>query len=91
LLASDNVYARHNLERLYQHVLEAAAAKPVCLTVAQPLVKQTFADRVYDYFFSVYFLMILGDFFCFAVIALIIRLEKKGVVHRYGVEEDANR
>jgi hypothetical protein len=33
----------------------------------------------------------VGDFFGLGVILLIIRLEKKGVVHRLGVEEDANR
>ena len=80
-----------NLEAFYNRIVETAAAKPVYLTVTRPIIKQTFADRVYDYFFSVYFLMILGDFFGLGVILLIIRLEKKGVVHRLGVEEDANR
>ena len=88
---SDDGFALDNLDSLHTRVIEAAAAKPVFLTAARPVVRQGFADRVYDYFFSVYFLMIATDFFGLGVIALIIVLERKGIVHRRGVEEDANR
>ncbi len=84
-------FVLENLGSLHTRVVEAAAAKPVYLTVARPLVRQGFADRVYDYFFSVYFLMILTDFFGLGVIWLIVVLERKGIVHRRGAEEDANR
>ena len=84
-------FALDNLASLHTRVIEAAAAKPVFLTAARPVVRQGFADRVYDYFFSVYALMITADFFGLAVISLIIVLERRGIVHRRGVEEDANR
>ena len=48
-------------------------------------------EREYDYFFSSHFLMILTDFFGLGVIGFVVWLEKKGVIARYGVQEDASR
>ncbi len=87
----DDGFLLDSLASLHTSVIEAAAAKPVYLTAARPVVRQGFADRVYDYFFSVYALMITADFFGLAVISVIIVLERRGIVHRRGVEEDANR
>ena len=70
---------------------DAAASPPVFLTVPRPIVESRGAVREYDYFFSVYLLMIVTDFVGLGVIALLIVLEKKGYVRRYGVEEDERR
>jgi len=90
-LTSGDAYAVANLQRFYDRLTEVTAAWPVFLTVARPVVEETFRERQYDYFFSAYFLMILTDFFGLGVIALIVILERKGIVHRYGAQEDAKR
>lgn len=84
-------FTLRTLLALYRRLEGTAEAKPVYATIARPVVAERYAPRVYDYFFSVYFIMILTDFFGLAVIWLLIRLEKKGVIHRYGLEEDAHR
>ena len=91
LLPEADLYTVGTLSRLYERSAAAAAAKPVFLTVAQPIVKTTYADRQYDYFFSVYFIMIITDVFGLMVIGLITIMEKRGLVRRYGAEEDARR
>lgn len=83
--------AARYLDDLYERAVAAAAASPVFLTVDRPVVRSGYADRKYDYFFSVYFLMILTDFFGLGVIWLVIRLERRGLIQRRGVLEDANR
>ncbi len=90
-LLGGGAYARLTMEHLYKRVVATAAAAPVFLTVPRPVVEATYSERKYDYFFSVYILMILTDFLGLGVIVLIVKLEKKGVIHRRGVEEDAAR
>lgn len=79
------------LGMIYRRVEETAAARPVYLTVARPVVLSDAADREYDYFFSVQYLVIITDIIGIGVIILIVHLERRGVIRRYGAEEDLNR
>ncbi|MGF1451432.1 MAG: MFS transporter [Opitutales bacterium] len=90
-LVGENEFVLRNLRLLYERLRETSAAAPVFLTVAEPFIEETYAEREYDYFFSSYTLMILTDFFGIGVIILIVVLEKRGFIQRYGVEEDADR
>ena len=76
---------------VYRRVEETAAARPVFLTIARPVVLTDAADREYDYFFSVQYLVIITDVIGIAVIVLIVYLERRGIIRRYGAEEDLNR
>lgn len=74
-----------------RRVAAIAAARPVFLTSARPIVDAGPADRRYDYFFSMQYFMIATDVLALGVILLIVRLEKRGVIVRAGALEDANR
>jgi hypothetical protein len=91
LIPDADPYTLGTVARLYERAAAAAATKPVFLTVAQPVVITTYAERKYDYFFSVYSIMIFADIFGLCVIGLVKLLESRGVVRRYGAEEDARR
>jgi MFS family permease len=66
-------------------------AKPFYVTVPEHTPSSNFADREYEYFFSSQSLMIATDVIGFGIIYFLILMEKRGVVHRVGVEEDENR
>jgi hypothetical protein len=76
---------------LARRIIEIAAARPLFLTAAQPVVTAGPADRQYDYFFSMQYFMIGTDVLAILVILLILHLEKRGVIVRAGALEDANR
>ncbi len=87
--ASDTMI--RSLELTYSRIEDTLSSRPVFLTVARPVVVAEPADRQYDYFFSVQIFMIVTDFFGIGVVFLILYLEKRGKIHRRGVEEDENR
>lgn len=72
-------------------VSEALAARPVYVTVPSHGIASGFADRTYEYFFSSQILQIATDFVGIAILILIIRLERKGLLRRRGAEEDLQR
>ncbi len=75
----------------YLRATATLASVPYNVTVPEHTTHAQHKERVYEYFFSSRTLMILTDFIGFAIIALIVRLERKGKIHKYGVEEDQNR
>lgn len=72
-------------------IVQTAASPPTFLTIVRPVVKAGPADRQYDYFFSMQVFMIGTDCIAFLVLALIVRLERRGVILRMGALEDAAR
>ena len=79
------------LEHLTQRATETAAARPVFLTVARPVVLTKPTDREYDYFFSMQYFMIFTDVIGLLILSLIVHLEKTGRIVRLGALEDAKR
>jgi hypothetical protein len=80
-----------SLEKIIQRVEDSAHARPIFLTTVRPVVRSDAADREYDYFFSMQYFMIATDIVGIAIIFLILRLEKRGVIRRKGAEEDEHR
>ncbi len=80
-----------SLESLVRRATETAAAPPLFLTVARPVVSAQPVDREYDYFFSMQYFMILTDVMGILIIIFIVSLEKRGRIVRLGALEDANR
>ena len=79
------------LENLSQRAAETAAARPVFLTVARPVVLTQPTDREYDYFFSMQYFMIFTDVLGLLIVFLIVHLEKTGRIVRLGALEDTKR
>ena len=79
------------LETIARRATETAAAGPVFLTAARPVVLAQPADREYDYFFSMQYFMICTDILGIGLVGFIVYLEKRGVVSRLGAREDENR
>jgi len=75
----------------FRKMAETLAAQPVYVTVPQYEVKADFSEREYEYFFSSQLLQIGTDVVGIGILLLIIFLEKRGRLHRYGAEEDETR
>jgi len=91
LLPDSEPTDREMIASIIHRINEIAAAPPVSLTSVQPVVASGPADRQYDYFFSIQLFGFLNYFIGLLIIALILRLEKRGVIVRVGALEDANR
>ena len=66
-------------------------SEPFYVTVPEHTVRSNYQEREYEYFFSSQSLMIATDIIGFGIICFLLAMEKRGVVHRAGVEEDENR
>jgi len=75
----------------YVKLREALAAQPVYVTIPRHEVRPAFSEREYEYFFSSQILQIVTDIFGIFVLILILILEKRGRLVRYGALEDSNR
>lgn len=75
----------------YSKVIAAAAARPIFVTVPRPVINASYAEREYEYFFSVHTLMVLTDVVGLLCVGIIAVLERRGVVHRRGLEEEEAR
>lgn len=75
----------------YLRFTDALAAQPFYVTVPERTPRSRYSERRYEYFFSSQSLMIITDVFGLWVIFYLIRLEKRGKIHRQGVEEDERR
>ncbi|MFP4359044.1 MAG: MFS transporter, partial [Puniceicoccaceae bacterium] len=75
----------------FRKMAETLASRPVYVTVPQYEVEADFSEREYEYFFSSQLLQIGTDVLGIGILLLIIYLEKRGTIHRYGAEEDDNR
>ncbi len=90
LLEVDDTRQQLALE-IFRKFSSALAAPPIYVTVPRHTMVANYKDREYEYFFSSQFLQIGTDFLGIAILVFIIILEKRGVLHRYGAEEDQNR
>jgi len=79
------------LRVIYPKIQEGFSARPVYVTIPRHAVATNYGKREYEYFFSSQILQIGTDVFGLLVLWFIIVLEKRGTLHRYGVEEDENR
>lgn len=70
---------------------ETLAATPIYVTVPRYAIQPGAAKRQYEYFFSSQLLQMSTDVLGIGVLLLILALERKGVLHRAGAEEDKNR
>jgi len=76
---------------IYPKIQEGFAARPVYVTIPRYEIAKNHGKREYEYFFSSQILQVCTDVFGLLVLGYIIALEKRGTLHRYGVEEDENR
>ncbi|MFW5829971.1 MAG: hypothetical protein ACOCXA_06890, partial [Planctomycetota bacterium] len=79
------------LRVLYPTLQAGLASAPINVTIPRYESKREYGKREYEYFFSSQILQIATDVFGILVLVLILRLERRGVLHRYGVEEDEKR
>lgn len=76
---------------VFRKLAETLAARPTYVTVPRHAVESSYIKREYEYFFSSQLLQIGTDVLGIGILVLIIFLEKRGTLHRYGAEEDMNR
>jgi len=75
----------------YLRLAETLESNPFYVTIPESTPRGSYREREYEYFYSSKLLEISTDIFGFVVIALIIYLERRGVIHKYGIEEDEGR
>jgi MFS family permease len=76
---------------LFRKLGDTLAARPIHVMIPRHAVETGYTKRVYEYFFSSQILQIATDIFGIGILLLIIYLEKRGTLHRYGAEEDMHR
>lgn len=76
---------------LFRKLAETLGARPVFVTVPRHAMEADYIEREYEYFFSSQILQIGTDILGIGILALILFLEKRGTLHRYGAEEDMTR
>ncbi|MBK1879738.1 MFS transporter [Pelagicoccus mobilis] len=75
----------------YIRVSDTLAASPFYVTIPENTTKSAYSEREYEYFFSSKTLEIATDIIGFFIIIFLLIMEKRGVIHRFGAEEDENR
>jgi MFS family permease len=90
-LVGDQLQVTGLLALKYAKAVDAAAARPIYVTVPRHAVDASYSEREYEYFFSSQTLILLTDVIGFLIILLIVYFEKRGTIHRSGAEEDLNR
>ncbi len=76
---------------IVRKLADVLAASPIYVTIPQHEIETGAAKREYEYFFSSQILQLSTDVFGIGILAMIAWLEKRGVLHRYGAEEDQHR
>ena len=76
---------------VFRKFAETLAARPLYVTIPRHQMEADYSDREYEYYFSSQLLQIGTDIIGLGILAFILLLEKRGVLHRYGAEEDDNR
>ncbi|MGF1448578.1 MAG: MFS transporter [Opitutales bacterium] len=79
------------MQLAYPKMVATFAAQPVYVTVPRHTIDASHSKEIYEYFFSTQTIQIVTDIFGLLILWLIIRLEKRGTLHRYGAEEDQAR
>jgi hypothetical protein len=75
----------------FRKLAETVAAPPLNITVPRHELVVDYDEREYEYFFSSQLLMIATDILGLGVIGLLLYLEGRGTLRRYGAEEDKAR
>lgn len=84
-------FAQRLTAETYIRLTGALAERPFYITVPEFTPRSHHRDREYEYFFASQTLQIATDLIGFGIVWFLLLMEKKGVVHRYGAEEDAQR
>ena len=75
----------------YLRLTDVLSSSPFYITIPEHTPRSNYREREYEYFFASKTLEIATDIFGFGVILFILYMEKRGVIHRSGAEEDLNR
>ena len=75
----------------YLRLVSALAERPFYITIPEHTPRSNHREREYEYFFASQALQIATDLIGFGIVWFLLLMEKKGVVHRYGAEEDEHR
>ncbi|MFW5874265.1 MAG: hypothetical protein ACOCVJ_02565 [Verrucomicrobiota bacterium] len=79
------------VEVSFDKLVDVAAARPVNITIPSHAIVASYSKREYEYFFSSQIIQIATDVFGIGIVILLVVLERRGTIHRYGAEEDQNR
>jgi hypothetical protein len=91
LLLPDTPLAYGLVTESYLRLADVLAATPFYVTIPENTPRSGYREREYEYFFASKTLEIATDIFGFAIIIFILFLERRGVIHRSGAEEDLHR
>ena len=79
------------VEVSFDKLVEVAAARPVSITIPSHAIVASYSKREYEYFFSSQIIQMATDIFGIGIVIMLVMLERRGTIHRYGAEEDQNR
>ncbi|MFP4068850.1 MAG: hypothetical protein ACLFVC_01590 [Opitutales bacterium] len=79
------------VEVSFDKLVDVADARPVNITIPSHAIVGSYSGREYEYFFSSQIIQIITDIFGIGIVILLLSLERRGTIHRYGAEEDLNR
>jgi hypothetical protein len=75
----------------FEKLVEVAAARPINITIPAHTIEASYSKREYEYFFSSQIVQMATDIFGIGIVIMLVMLERRGTIHRYGAEEDQNR
>ncbi len=87
----DGVEDRGLMEVSFDKLVEVASARPVNITIPSHAIVGSYSKREYEYFFSSQIIQMATDVFGIGIVFMLVYLERRGTIHRYGAEEDDNR
>ncbi|MDQ8197138.1 MFS transporter [Pelagicoccus enzymogenes] len=90
-LMQSEPFARSLATETYLRLADVLASQPFYVSIPENTPRSRHTEREYEYFFSSKSLEIASDLIGFAIIFYIIYIERKGVIRRYGAEEDLKR
>ncbi|MDQ8184653.1 MFS transporter [Pelagicoccus sp. SDUM812002] len=90
-LLPDQPFPQSLATETYLRLADVLASQPFYVSIPENTPRSRHTEREYEYFFSSKTLEIASDLIGFAIIFFIIYIEKKGVIRRYGAEEDLKR
>ncbi|MBD5778501.1 MFS transporter [Pelagicoccus sp. NFK12] len=90
-LMQGEAFAQGLATETYLRLADVLASQPFYVSIPENTPRSRHTEREYEYFFSSKTLEIASDLIGFAIIFFIIYIEKKGVIRRYGAEEDLKR
>ncbi len=79
------------IKTAYPKMVATLAGQPVYVTVPRHTIEAGHRKAEYEYFFSSQIIQVITDILGLLILWIIIRLEKRGTLHRYGAEEDQDR